>query len=270
MPEYQDDVITYDPLFSGCTPERPLPAPVAGVARAFVSGLEGILGHNLYGVYMYGAALFPNTGPVQDIDCHVIVRDPLTGDERDAIARLYADLGRRFPVLGRDLDAYFILLEEAQGFTPPTHQLNPVIVDSSWALHCAHVRAGCYLRLYGPEPAHIFPQPSWRDIAVALDHELQYVAENLQYPAYCILNLCRILYSYTEKAPVVSKQFCGRWARRQFPQWEPPIRAASRHYDQEATGDDSATMNQHLNAFLDFAIERINELKNHTGAGQET
>jgi hypothetical protein len=244
--------------------KRQLPEPVEDVCSAFTDGLKRILGSKLYGVYMYGAAVFPDTGPVQDIDCHVILQDRLTDGERSALLSLDKDLARRFPTLGSELDAYFILLEDAKGASPPQHQLDPTVYDDSWALHCAHIRAGYYVCLCGPEPVEMFPEPSRSDIEAALDHELKYVEENLHHLAYCILNLCRIMYSHAEKNPVVSKQFSGLWASERFPEWESLISGAMRFYRKEGSREDNRLMSERMSAFLVFARERIKEARDDT------
>lgn len=52
-----------------------LPPTARELCAAFVGGLKEILHAKLYGVYLYGAAVFPNSGPIQDIDCHVILEE---------------------------------------------------------------------------------------------------------------------------------------------------------------------------------------------------
>ena len=73
-----------------------LPSPTKEICQAYVSRLEEILGTNLYGVYLYGATVFPDSGPVQDIDCHVILRAPLGDGERGEIFQLYKELSNQF------------------------------------------------------------------------------------------------------------------------------------------------------------------------------
>ena len=214
--------------------------------------LSGILGAKLHGAYLYGATVFPEGGPVHDIDCHVVLREPPTAGEREAVRKLHGDLAARFPGLG-DIDAYIVLLEEARGTSPPRHLLRSDVVDDSWALHCAHVRAGCYVRLCGPEPTEIFPVPSWEGVSAALDGELRYVEEHLCYPAYCVLNLCRIVYSHAERNPAVSKQFSGRWASERFPEWEPLIGAAVRWYRKVASAEDDRLLEEQVGRFLTFS-----------------
>jgi hypothetical protein len=187
---------------------------------------------------------------------------PLTDSERERIFALHAELAKRFPPLGGEVDAYYILFVDAQGMAPPGNQLRTDIRDESWALHCAHVRAGYYVTLCGPDPAAIFPLPSWHGISAALDHEIRFIERNLRYPAYCVLNLCRIIYSFLQRQVVVSKRFSGEWARRQFPEWGPLIEAALRSYQGAATEEDDRLLNAEVQQFLEFAARRIHEIRN--------
>lgn len=235
------------------------PNDVVSVAQAFADGVADILGSKLYGIYMYGASVFDDAGPIQDIDCHVILTERLAGTERDALRELFGKLAESYPPLGGEVDAYFILLDDAKGTTPPQNQLKNVF-DDSWALHCAHVRAGRYETLLGPEPTEVFPAPTWRDIVTALDHELSYVKEHLCYPAYCILNLCRIALSYSERDPVKSKWGSGLWATERFPEWEPLIQAALRSYakeDCDVQPKDHRLLKEQMGDFLACAEEYI-------------
>lgn len=241
---------------------RELPSAVTDICQTFVGRLKEILNTKLYGVYLYGALVFPDSGPVQDIDCHVILAKPLIDEERESIFRLHKKLAHRYPPLGGELDAYFILFEDAQATSPPRHQLRAEIVDTAWALHCAHIRAGYYVSLYGPAPTEIFPAASWQEIAAALDHELRFIEKNLQYPAYCVLNLCRIVYSFQKRDVVVSKRFSGDWAREQFPNWQHLIEAATRSYDENQLPEDKALLKAEVGHFLDFASRRIHEARN--------
>jgi hypothetical protein len=238
-----------------------LPQQVKDVCEAYVGGLKEILGTKLYGVYMHGAAVFPDSGPIQDIDCHVILKSPLNEQEKANVTRLFETLSKRFPPLGGELDSFFILLSDARKTPPPKHQLRPENNDESWALHCTHIRAGRYLRLYGPEPTEIFPAVSWQDISAALDHEIRFIENNLRYPAYCVLNLCRIVYSFQEGNVVVSKRFSSRWAITQFPEWAPLIEAALKSYEGTATPDDELYLQDKVGSFLAFALECIRELR---------
>ena len=236
-----------------------LPSNARKVCQAFVGGLEDIPDENLHGIYLHGASVFPDTGPIQDIDCHVVLAGPLSGRNKDATLQLQRDLAERFPPLGGELDAYFILYEDALKTRPPAHQLQPEIRDESWSLHCAHVRAKRFITLYGPPPKDIFPAPSWDEITNALEHELTFIQQNLQYPDYCVLNMCRIMFSVQERNVVVSKFSSGKWARDRFPDWRPLIDAAAASYRDMDTRVDAELLKNQTESFIEFGKRRIHE-----------
>jgi len=239
-----------------------LPDPIRILCEAFVSRLQEIIPANLHGVYLYGAAVFPDSGPVQDVDCFVILKTPLSKTERDELLSLHEEMTADYPPLGEELDTYFILQEEAGRQDAPTHQLRPAIRDYSWALHCAHIQAKRYLTLFGPEPKGIFPRPSADRIIAALGNEIAFINANLKYPGYCILNLCRIVYSLKSSDVVVSKQFSGNWASEQYPQWTDLITAASCSYDGTVSESQISLMADELPVFHEFATMEIDNLRN--------
>jgi len=238
---------------------RELPSKVQDICNGLVDGLKEILGRKMYGIYMYGAAVFPDSGPVTDIDCHVILNEPLDDRNREAVFRLYSRLKKDYPPLGQELDIWYILFGDAQKAELPTNQLKTNMSDEWWALHRAHVRAGRYITLFGPEPDDIFPTPSWEDITLALDYELEYIKNNLKYPAYCTLNLCRIMYSFSKRDVVVSKRFSGLWAIEKFPEWVDMIRAALRTYEGKDTNADKSLLQADLGRFLEFSLRCIDK-----------
>lgn len=225
-------------------------------------GLNAILGKNLYGVYLYGAIVFPDAGTPGDIDFHVILRKAPGTDAKSALRDLHASLARDHPPLGAELDGYYILLEDARRETPPRHQLVAEVYDHSWALHRAHIRAGRCIVLQGPDPSELFPAASWPELDRALQGELDYVADHLDdYPAYCVLNLCRLMYSFETHDVVISKRASAEWADATFPEWRPLVEAARNSYDRQATPGDKKLLELGVTAFFSFARERIRESK---------
>jgi hypothetical protein len=229
---------------------------------ALLSGLDAILEQKLFGVYVYGAAAFPDSVSTGDIDFHVILREPLNDTERLAVNDLHAALGREFPPLGAELDGYYILLKEACETSPPTHQLQTDIVDSSWALHREHIRAGRCIVLRGPDPKEIYPAASWSELEEALYGELRYVEEHLgAYPDYCILNLCRLMYSFETQDVVISKAGAAAWALDAFPQWERHIELALKSYARQATPEDREFMLTGVRSLYRFACAHIKKVE---------
>jgi hypothetical protein len=238
--------------------DRALTLELQGLCQALREGLKATLGGKLYGIYVYGAAAFPESGFTRDIDFHVILTEALTEGERGAISELHSALARGFPPLGAELDGYYILLAEARQTSPPVHQLRPDITDESWALHREHIRAGRCISVYGPEPRQVYPPATWAELEGALWGELGYVEAHLdEYPDYCILNLCRLMYSLETRDVVVSKATAAGWAQDVFPQWREHIEVARRSYAGQVTLEDRGWMKAEVRGFFDFACERI-------------
>jgi predicted nucleotidyltransferase len=237
-----------------------IPEEIEDLCQAFLRGLDTALGDKLYGVYLYGALAFPDGGSTGDIDLHVILKEKPDDAEKSALDDLHAMLARDFPPLGAELDAYYILLEDARQTLPPRHQLRPDIFDDSWALHREHIRAGRCIVLGGPDPRQVYPAALWSELEAALQGELDYVARHLaDYPAYCVLNLCRLMYSFDTRDVVVSKRASAAWACDTYPEWRPCIDAALKAYDRLATTQDQEHLESLVERFFDFAGERIEE-----------
>jgi hypothetical protein len=231
---------------------------IQDLTQTLLQGLITILEGKLYGVYLYGAVAFPDTDVVHDIDFHVILTETLTEKEKQEVNDLHASLGEEFPQHGRELDGYYILLEDALKTKPPEHQLLPGVLDGSWALHREHIRVGRCIILHGPDPKQIFPPCSWRDLEASLLGELRYIEDHLhEFPDYCILNLCRLMYSVYTRDVVVSKLMSAVWAQDIFPDWSSLIQAARKSYNQKATKNDKVLLESKIDEFLDFSRVRI-------------
>jgi hypothetical protein len=242
---------------------------IRGLGDALLGGLNAALGQKLFGLYIYGAAAFPDSVSIGDIDFHVILREPLNDEERSAVNGLHAALAREYPPLGAELDGYYILLEEARQTSLPAHQLRTDVVDSSWALHREHLRAGRCIVLHGPDPKEIYPAASWSELEKALCGELQYVEEHLgAYPDYCILNLCRLMYSFETQDVVVSKAGAAAWALDAFPKWRRHIELAMKSYARQATPEDREFMLAEVKSLYRFACAHIEASRSGRGASQ--
>jgi len=235
-----------------------IPNEIQDLCQALLRGLNAALGEKLFGVYLYGALAFPEGGATGDIDFHVILKETLNEGEKSELKDLHATLAQDFPPLGVGLDGYYILLEEARQTSPPRHQLVAGVTDDSWALHREHIRAGRCIVLQGPDPRLVYPAASWPELESALWGELDYVERHLvDYPDYCVLNLCRLMYSFDTRDVVVSKRASAGWAYDAFPEWRPLIEAARKSYDRRATTRDKELLKSEVQSFFDFACEHI-------------
>lgn len=235
-----------------------VPPEIKALCEALLQGLQAALGEKLFGVYLYGAMAFPDAWPVGDIDFHVILSSTLSDEEKASLTRLHAALARDFPPLGDGLDGYYILLEAARQTSPPAHQFLADVVDEAWALHRAHIRAGRCIILKGPDPKDIYPPASWPELEDALRGELAFVEEHLDdYPAYCVLNLCRLIVSFSTREVVISKMASAEWAWTSFPEWRGLIDAARQSYRHQAAPEGERLLKDTVGSFLAFAREQI-------------
>jgi hypothetical protein len=100
----------------------------------------------------------------------------------------------------------------------------------------------------------------------ALKWELQYVSDHLeQCPDYCVLQLCRLIYSHETRSVVVSKAAAADWAHDALPDWRRHIEWARRSYAGKATAEEGELMLSELPAFHAYASSRIER-----AAGNET
>ncbi len=239
---------------------------IRDICDAFVHGLRQVLVKKLYAAYIFGAAAFPDALPTGDIDFHVILNDELTVAERSALEELHRTLADRFPPLGGELDGYYILLADARRDSPPQSQMWRRATDDSWALHCEHIRAGRHIVLHGPDPRELYPSANWVQTEAALRNEFDFVREHLQdYPDYCILNLCRLIYSYETKDVVISKAKAADWAHEALPSWKRHIDLARKSYTRQITSEERGFILAEAASFFEFARSRIEKARSRRG-----
>lgn len=232
-----------------------LPVDMQPLALAFRRRLIDLLGENLYGIYLYGALTFPDSREiVQDIDFHVILGHGIDDEMRTQIELLHDDLARDFPGWGSEMDGYYIALADTHRLCPPPHQLWPasqIPTDTAWALHCAHIRAGQYINLFGPDPLGVYPVPDWPALEAALFDEVRFVDAHLDDPAYCVLNACRLQYSFHTRDVVVSKLAAATWALQHVPhRWHELVHAAHRSYRKRKQADDDRLLHEEASTFV--------------------
>jgi len=232
---------------------RTIREEIERVGQDLVVGLQKILSHSLHAAYLYGAAVFPDTGPLGDIDFHVLLTETPDLTQVQAVRELHADLARSLDP-GTELDGWYILLQDALRPAPPPHLLVPGLCDQAWALHRAHWIARRCVVLYGPEAASYLPRPTWPELEWALESEMSYVkAHLLDAPAYGVLNLCRLVYSFSTHEVAVSKRGCAAWALERFPEWRPLMIAAVRAYDRRASESDRDRLSSQTPDFWAYA-----------------
>ena len=243
-----------------------LPIHIQKPCQEFRDELISILGGKLFGIYLYGAVAFPEAAATSDIDFHVVVTSGLSQVEKSKLLEIHDRLAIKYPSPREDFDGYYITRTDLQNQDPPKHLLYETIRDESWALHRAHIRAGKVIILFGPDPRNLYLPVSWSELQEALFHELQYVEEHIhEYPHYCILNLCRIIYSVTNRDVVISKTAAGEWAKREFPEWSSFIDLSKKKYRDDITGDEERILISAVDSIYKKAASFIRPLLSDQG-----
>lgn len=198
-----------------------LPDPTRALCLALAERLRVALPGRLQAIYAYGAMVFRETEHLGDLDAHVLLHAPLSQAEQHAVREVHRALTAAFPhVTDETLDIWYILGSEAD-LSAPRHQLDPTWVDTSWALHRAHLLAGYGIPLYGPAPRQILPAPRWQELSASLHAELAFIHDHIDtHPAYGVLNACRLMLSHHTRDVVFSKKASAHWAMRSFPAWK--------------------------------------------------
>jgi hypothetical protein len=231
------------------------------ISGEFAAGLQNVLGDKLHAAYLYGATVFNDSLPTGDIDFHVILKDKLTCIEKRYLESLHKELTKKYPPLGSELDGYYILLEDAKKETPPQSEMWNCATDNAWALHREHIRAGRYRLLHGGDPKEIYLPSTWSEIETALFDEIRYIKENLdKYPDYCILNLCRLIYSFQTRDVVISKARASEWSFVEIPKWRWLVELARKSYEGKATSQDKELMLVEIKRFFEYATSHIDQI----------
>jgi hypothetical protein len=237
-----------------------LPPNVRALSDEFVAELDATLGPRFVGMFQYGAVCFPPS-PISDFDAHVIVDGPFDDADRAAVTAMIERVRGHWP--REDIDVWYVTLDAMRSRGLPQTELRPGFRDDNWALHRAHIHAGRFVGVRGPDPRGLVPEPVWEEIDEALQDELESIGEHLDdAPAYAVLNLCRLLYSYEMRDPVTGKAQAAIWAHAVLPvEHHALIRSALASY-----ADRSYRTDGDVGAFFQDMERRIAEARTAVGA----
>ncbi|HEY2550773.1 MAG TPA: aminoglycoside adenylyltransferase domain-containing protein [Streptosporangiaceae bacterium] len=230
------------PRSVSAVPLESLPATFRAACVALRDGLRTALGSDLRALYVYGAAMFPETEGHSDLDYHALVSRRPTADQQSGLQRLSDELARDHPPYGAELDGWVILLADARRSAPPAHLVRTELRDGAWALHRAHWLAGRCVIMYGPAPAKIVPEPTEAELRAALNNELDFAVSDPG-DAFAVLNACRIIRSVLDRDVVQSKFGSAEWALEHLPaRHADAIRGAMAVYRGDATPQQAAAV----------------------------
>jgi Aminoglycoside adenylyltransferase, C-terminal domain len=244
-----------------------LPASVGEMLLGFRDALARTLGDDLFGLYLFGSVAFPGFEPeAADIDFHAVIRTDLTEGQQHDVASVHAELARAHRYGGL-IDGYYLPLEQARRAAIPSGLVGAgegrisrgTARIGAWALEREHAHRGKVVVLHGPAPGTVYPRPTWPELEAALHGERDWLVPELERaPVYCVLNLCRIAYSFSKRDVAVSKLEAAEWAQGTLAtRWRPVIDAALRTYAGSGVEHDRALLASHASRFLAYVDDLL-------------
>jgi hypothetical protein len=224
--------------------------PAKSASTRLARGLHDLLGDNLVAMWLYGGQLAPGGSP-GDVDLHVIVRRAPDKHDLQQVKELHTAICSDLAI--PQLDAWYVLLDEARSTRPPLDLNWPVEEhDENWAIKRAQWFAGAYVLIHGLPPAQIVPRPDWDEIEAELFAQLHdaIAVDDHRHPAGLTLRLCRILLSLTTKNVVAFKLDAAAWALDKLsPEAQAQVAATARVYRCDPRPDDRYLIAEGMSAF---------------------
>ena len=225
--------------------------------------LTAILGDDLVAIWAYGSTTALEGPPRSaDLDTYVIIRGR---PDEPTVQRLEAAHTAITGETGAEWDVWYVLEEAASRPEAPRHAYREERRDTAWAINRAHWLAGRYAHVHGAKPAEIVRPPTWPELEVDLDRELEHIERHVlegdtdPYEAtYAVLNGSRILRAVETGDVAISKRAAGHWALKHLPaRWHPALEAAGRAYDGVAAPEDVDLLAREMAAFVAMVRERL-------------
>ena len=230
---------------------------------ALRSDLQRILRDDLVAMWAHGGTISVDDPAHRgDLDTYVILSRQPDGETASAVQDAQDAIARDLVV---EWDAWYVLADAARGADPPRHAWREERRDTAWAINRAHWLAGRYANLHGPEPSELVRAPSWEELKIELDRELEHIERHVverdtdPYEAtYALLNGSRVLHALETRDVALSKRGAGSWALEHLPdRWHPALRAATRTYDGRPAEGDAALIAEQMAPFVAFVRERM-------------
>jgi predicted nucleotidyltransferase len=209
-------------------------ATVDDLLAELVSGIHGVLGDDLVGVYLYGSYVSGGfDSGVSDLDLVAVVSSAVEGINLGALDRVHRGLVSRHSEWNDRVEVVYIGLAALQAFRTSQGPLavispgEPFHVRSEppaeWVQNWYLVRE-TGVALYGPAAAVIVPPVEWAEFVAAAAHYAAHVSQqdfseaSSGATAYAVLTLCRAARTVQEQVHG-SKAEGAAWAQEAMPDW---------------------------------------------------
>jgi len=215
--------------------------PAADFVAALASEIQGVLGDDLVGLYLYGSSVTGGFDPgVSDIDLVAVTSPEVGALDLASLERMQHAFVSRYPEWSDRLEIVYVGRATLQSFRTSPGSL--AVISPGEPFHVRDERVAEWLQnwylvreagicLYGADAAAIVPPIAWTEFVAAT---VRYADEvrNRSSPgagggvlAYTILTMCRALRTVRTQTHG-SKQEAAAWTRERMPEWAWLIDAA--------------------------------------------
>jgi predicted nucleotidyltransferase len=215
--------------------------PAADFATTLASEIQGVLGDDLVGLYLYGSSVSGGFDPgVSDIDLVAVTSPEVEALDLAGLERMQNALVSRHPEWSDRLEIVYVGRATLEAFRTSPGSL--AVISPGEPFHVRDDRVAEWLqnwyllretgvRLYGAEAAATVPPIAWAEFVAATVRYADELRNRSRLGAgggvlaYTILTLCRALRTVRTQTHG-SKQEAAAWTREWMPEWAPLIDAA--------------------------------------------
>lgn len=249
---------------------------VKAILESIINAYKNILNNNLIGIYLHGSLAMNCFNPnISDIDFLVIVKNPLTFEDKRSLIDILLELSKNGPRKGLEMSV--LLEKDVKNFKYPTpyilHYSNAYKAtyesnhnylcengeDPDLAAHITITRARG-ICIYGKPIENIFSPVPRKDYLKSIYFDIANSRkEILESPIYTILNLCRVLY-YIKEDVICSKKEGGQWACANLP--KEYINIVEKSLNCYEKGEDVNWNKKYLVNFANFIMKDVDNYLN--------
>ncbi len=247
---------------------------VNDVLNSLTQGMLPIIGGNLLGVYLTGSLSYGDFDPNNsDIDLVVIVNDPLSLEQLEALKRIHLQVETDTKKWAKRIECSYVPRHMLSSIKPPQTP-RPYIGEgifypeapygNEWIIN-QYLLYNHGIPLIGPEFKTLVKSIDIEDVRIACIRDLFQEWEpkmrdpewlsNSHYQSYIVLNLCRILYTATCHT-TSTKKASATWVKRKFgPHWNHLIQTAEDwRYGKEMN------LQKDVIKFIQFVVKKVKEI----------
>ena len=240
------------------------------VLRSLETGIVGIFGKNLIGLYLTGSLSYSDFNPESsDIDLLVVLNKPVAKEEIKLIKQLHQKVGKENEKWANRVECSYIPVKMLKNILPPKLP-RPYFGESilypeapygnEWLIN-NYLLQKHGITLIGPDFKTLVKPIDIADVQKACIRDLSKewqpkiadlnYLENSHYQSYVVLNLCRILYTILCEE-TASKKVSANWVKNEFKQWKNLIETAEKwHYGLELK------LQEQTKDFIKFVINKV-------------